>query len=455
MDVMDVPQKRPPLFSNKVLVGLTIPIVIDALLAIVAGMVDSAMVSSAGEAAVSAVSLVDAVNLLFISVFSSIAVGGSVVTTQYVGSRNYAKASVSANQLLYASTAIATVLMALLLCLRVPLLRLVYGSIEADVFENANTYFFYTLLGYPFFAIGASAAAVLRSMGKNRQSVIITITYNLLNVAGNAILIYGFDMGVAGAAISTSFSRVVYAALGLVLAHRKSLPAHFEKLLKFKLDMDIMRRVLHIGMANGVEGGLFHVGKILIASLVSVFGTIAIAAYSVSTTISNIGWTIVSAFGTVILTVVGQCIGAGEQEQAKTYTKKLIAAATVAMFSIFGSIFFLRNYLVLLFDFGPEALEASAYYTGVCALCSVFSLYSFSFVPMNAFRAAGDVRYAVTVSVVSMFAFRVALCYIINALFPAVGLMCVYIGMWADWAFRSVMNVLRYRSGKWLHKQLI
>jgi len=448
-------ETRPPLFTNRRLVSLTVPIIIDALLAIVAGMVDSAMVSSAGEAAVSAVSLVDSVNLLFIAVFSALAIGGSVVTAQYIGSRNYKQASLSANQLLYAATAIATVFMLVLLFLRENVLRLVYGRIDADVFENASIYFFFTLLGYPFFAIGSSSAAVLRSMGKNRQAVTITIAYNILNVIGNATLIYGFRLGVAGAAISTTCSRMVYAILGLILAHSKKLPAHFTQLWKFRLDFSMMRRVLRIGLANGLENGLFQIGKVLISSLVSSFGTISIAANSVAFTLNNIGWTIIGSFGTVLLTVVGQCVGAAQPEQAKAYVKKLLTVATTVMFALFGSIFLLRHQLVQLFDFGPEALEAAAYYTGISALLSIFSMYSFSFVPMSAFRAAGDIRYAVTLSVSSMFALRVALCYLLNALFPTLGLMCVYIGMWADWALRAVMNFKRFRSGKWLHRQLI
>ncbi len=452
---MDAPASRPPLFTNRALLSLTIPIVVDGLLGIVAGMVDSAMVSSAGEAAVSAVSLVDAINILFISVFASIAVGGSVVTTQYVGSRNYKQACVSANQLFYAGTAISTVLMIIMLCLKESILRLIYGSIEADVFENAVTYFSITLLGYPFSAMGNACTAVLRSMGKNRQAVTTSITFNIVNVIGNAVLIYGFHMGVAGAAISTTFSRMVFAAMGLFLAHNKKLPVHFSKLLRFRLDFDVMRRVLRIGLTNGMESSLFHIGKILISSLVSSFGTVFIAANSVSFTINNIGWTIVGGFGTVLLTVVGQCVGAGETEQAKLYTKKLLAVATVVSVVLFSSVFFLRNSLVRLFDFGPEALEVSAYYTGVSALFSIFTLYSFSFVPMNAFRAAGDIRYAVTLSITSMFAFRVASCYLVNALFPSLGLMCVYVGMGLDWLFRSVMNIIRFRSGKWLHKKVI
>jgi len=452
---MEVTEPRPPLFSNKALVSLIIPIAVDALLSIIAGMVDSAMVSSAGEAAVSAVSLVDSINILFISLFASIAVGGSVVTTQYVGSRNYKDGCTSANQLFYVATAVATVVMLLLLWLKEPILHLVYGHIEADVFRNAVTYFSITLMGYPFSAMGNSCTAVLRSMGKNRQAVTASITFNVVNVIGNAILIYGFHMGVAGAAISTTFSRFVYFVLGICMTHRKSLPVHFEKLFHIRLDFGIMRRVLRIGLTNGMESALFHVGKILISSLVSSFGTVFIAANSVSFTINNIGWTIVGSFGTTLLTVVGQCIGADQPEQAKTYTKKLLAAATATMVVMFSCVFLLRHRLVMLFDFGPEALETCAYYTGVSAIFSICTLYSFSFVPMNAFRAAGDVQYAVTLSITSMFAFRVASCYVINAIFPQLGLMCVYVGMGLDWLFRSVMNIRRFYSGKWLHKKVI
>lgn len=452
---METLEKRPLMFTNKALVTMTIPIILDALLSIVAGLVDSAMVSSAGEAAVSAVALIDSLNLLFISAFSGIAIGGSVVTSQYVGKRDYKHASVSANQLLYLSTAVATFFMVLLLCIRVPLLRWIYGALEENVFRNANTYFFFTLLGYPFFAIGASGAAVLRSMGKNRQSVTITIFYNILNVIGNATLIYGFNLGVAGAAISTTCSRVVYAALGVWLAHNKNLPAHFEDVLKFKLDWDVIRRVFKIGMTNGLEGSLFHIGKISISSLVSSFGTVLIAANSVANTLNNVGWTIVGGFPTVMLSVVGQCIGAGEQEQAKYYTKKLLRAASVTSYVLFSLIFLLRYQLVRLFDFDPETLKVCGYYTGAIALFALVCRYSYAFGPLQAFRAAGDIRYTTTLGLASMFGFRVGLCYVLHWLFPQLSLMCVCFGMLADWSFRSIMNTIHLRRGKWLHKRLV
>lgn len=452
---MELTERKPLLFTNKALMAMVIPEMLASLLAIVAGLVDSVMVSSAGEAAVSAVSLVDTINLLFITAFTGMANGGSVITSQFVGKKDYKQACVSANQLLYLATAVATGLMTVLLCFREPVLRLVYGQLEADVFQNASTYFLFTLLGFPFFAMGASSTAVLRSVGKNRQAVSTAITYNVLNVIGNAILIYGFHMGVAGAAISTSLSRVVYAALGLWLAHKKSLPAHFEELLKFQLDKDVLRRVFRIGITNGTENSLFHVGKVLISGLLATFGTAAIAAYSASYTLNNIGWVIVSSFGTVMLPVVGQCVGAGEPEQAKLNIKKLVGAATVVMLALFPTIFLLRNQLVLLYDFEEETLKLAAYYTGVGAVASIISLYSFSFVPANGFRAAGDIRFTMIFSTASMFVFRVGLCFVVNAIWPAAGPLTLYIGMWADWIFRTVVNIIRYRSGKWLHKRLV
>ena len=452
---MELTERRPLLFTNKALVAMVIPEMLSGILAIVAGLVDSVMVSSAGEAAVSAVSLVDTINLLFITAFTGMANGGSVVTSQYIGSKDHKKACISANQLLYLATAVATGLMAVLLCFRGPVLRLVYGQLDADVFSNASTYFLFTLLGFPFFAMGASATAVLRSARKNRQAVTVAITYNVLNVIGNAILIYGFHMGVAGAAISTSLSRVMYAALGLWLAHKKSLPAHFEGLLKFRLDKDVLRRVFRIGITNGTENSLFHVGKVLISGLLATFGTASIAAYSASYTINNIGWAVIISFSTVMLTVVGQCVGAGETEQAKLNMKKLMGAATATLLVLFSGIFFLRNQLVRLYDFEPETLKMAAYYTAAGALASVTSLYSFSFVPASGFRAAGDIRFTMIFSAACMFVCRVGFSFVAYWIKPELGPLCIYIGMWADWVVRTVVNIIRFRSGRWIHKRLV
>lgn len=448
-------EKRSLMFSNKDLVSMTIPVMLSSILSIVAGMVDSAMVSSSGPAAVSAVSLVDVLNILFITIFSGMASGGGVIMSQYIGHRDYKQAKATANQIVYITVTMATVVMLLLLCFQERVLRLIYGELDADVLENCKTYFFLTLFGYPFSATGESSVYVLRSMGKNRQAAVCTISFNVVNVIGNAILIYGFGMGVAGAAIATTASRITYAIMGLWMASDKKLLAHFENLLKFRFDFHIIRRILRIGSASSLEFGLFYGGRILITSLIATFGTVIITANSVANTLNNVGWTIVGAFGTALMPVIGQCIGADEKEQAKYYMKKMVGAGTVAMFVLFSVVYLLRHQLVRLYDFDQETLKVCAYYTGIHALFSMGAFYSWAFTPVSGFRAAGDVRYATVLAVGSMFVFRVALSYLLNAVFPTLGLMCVIIGAAVDWGFRSVMNVIRYRSGKWLYKKVI
>lgn len=448
-------EKRSLMFSNKDLVALTIPVMLSSILSIIAGMVDSAMVSSSGPAAVSAVSLVDAINILCITLFSGMASGGGVIMSQYIGHRDYKQARATANQIVYITVSMAIVVMTLLLCFREHVLRLVYGDLETDVFENCKTYFFLTLWGYPFSAIGESSVYVLRSMGKNRQASTCTISFNVVNVIGNAVLIYGFGMGVAGAAIATTASRITYAIMGIWMASNKNLLAHFENLLKFRIDFRIIRRVVRIGSASSLEFGLFYGGRILITSLVATFGTIMITANSVANTLNNVGWVIVGAFGTAMMPVIGQCIGADEKDQAKYYMKKMVGAGTITMFVVFSVVYLLRHQLVRLYDFDAETLDACAYYTGIHALFAMGAFYSWAFAPVSGFRAAGDVRYATVLAIGSMFVFRVALSYLLNYLFPSLGLMCVIIGAAVDWGFRSVMNVVRYRSGKWLYKRVI
>jgi len=451
---MDAAKGKTLLFSNKALVSLAIPLIFDQIFVLLAGMLDSAMVSTAGETAVSAISLVDSINALCVTIFAAIANGGVVVTAQYIGSRNPEKARQSANQLMYATVAISTLMMTVLLCSIPQTLGLVYGSLAPEVFENAKIYFFFTLLGYPFCAIGNGSAALLRSMAKSRPAFYLTLISNILNVIGNAILIYGFGLGVMGAAISTTFSRIVWAVAGLIMLRGKKLPFRVTQLWKVRLDFDIMKRVLNIGVANGMENGLFQVGKLLVSSLISTFGTVYIAAHSVAFTVCGLGWAIPGALGTLLLTVVGQCMGAGEKEQAVMYTKKIMKIGNILIYAVFGLIFLLRGLLVRIFSFAPETLDVCAYFVGVAAGATMLSPYVYSFLPVSSFRAAGDTKYAVTMAVSTMFIFRVGLGYLLGGFF-GMGLIGIWIAMWADWTCRSVLNFVRLRNGKWLTKKVI
>lgn len=286
------------------------------------------------------------------------------------------------------------------------------------------------------------------------DSVMVSLGASFLNIAGNAVMIYIFRLGAAGAAIATTFSRLVWAVVAMVIVHNKRLPVYFEKLLQFRFDFPVMKQVVRLGAANGLESGLFEVGRVLVSRLVASFGTVFIAAHYVASTVCNVGWTMVCSLGTVILFVVGQCIGAGKPEQAKEYTKKMIIIANVMVWVFFGLVFLLRYFVVGLFDFEKETLAVAGHYTGLGALVAIVTFYGCAFVPVSAFRAAGDVKYSVTLAIFSMFAFRVGLSYLLNALFD-LGLYSVWIGMGVDWTFRSVHNVIHFHRGKWLTKKLI
>lgn len=451
---METLNQRTPMFSNRALINLGIPIALNSLMAIFMGMADSVMVSSAGAAAVSAVSLVDAVNNVFTTAFDAIPIGGSIVTSQYIGARQYEKAKESVRQILYSGVLIALVCMTLLLCFRKQVLNLIYGTIEQDVFDHAVTYFTLTLISFPFMVTGCTATATLRAMAKNRQAVTITISVNLLNVIGNAILIYGFKMGVAGAAISTTLGRIVWCFWGLLAIRSKKLPLQVKHIFPIRVNWNVMKRVLRVGITNGFENGLFYIGRLAVSSLIASLGTIYVAAYSLASNLNNFGWVMLSTFSTTAMTVVGQCIGAGEKGQAKQNSKKLLIAGTVTMLVTFSLVFIFRNQLVRLYDLTPEELDVAAYHTGVAALLTIFSGYSMSFVPMGMFRAAGDIRYPIIVTISTMAVFRVGLSYLLCLGFN-LGLMSVWLGMAADWLCRTILNSIHFSRGKWLDKKLI
>lgn len=446
--------QKPLMFTNRALVSLALPIAFESLLSIMAGLVDSAMVSSVGEAAVSAISLIDSINLLLIGFFSALSYGGTVVVSQYIGNGNRAAAKESSKQVIYAVTIVSLVVTLLVLPFVSQIIDLIYPGLETDVFEYSKSYFFITVIGYAPVAIGLACSSLLRAQGKSRTAFFHGTIVNMLNVVGNAFFIYVCDMEVAGAALSTTLVRFLYGVLGIILLKNKSLDVPLEKIFRYRPDFGILKKIFLIGGTNGLETSLFYIGKLVLSSLIASFGTIATAAYAVSFNIFNIAANCICSLGTTLLTVVGQCIGAGETEQARHYTKKLTLVGSILVLAFYGTIFLLKNKLVLLFGFSDEALRESAYYTGVGALVSIFSIYAHAFIPMNAFRAAGDVRYPLVVSLTSMFVFRIGLAFVLAKVFD-MGLMSVWLGMGADWIFRAILNFFRIRGDRWLNKKIV
>jgi len=342
-----------------------------------------------------------------------------------------------------------------LLCalLRAPLLRGLFGSADAAVLSDAQNYFFFTALSYPFIAVYNSGAAIFRSMGNSKVSLKASLISNVINIIGNAICIYGLGWGVVGAAVPTLISRIVGAVLILWLLRNRSLRISLTNWREFRLRPDMVRRILGIGVPNGLESGMFQIGKILVQGLIASLGTVSIAANAVCGTLSALPQIPAQAIGLGMTTVVGQCVGAGDYKQAQTYIKKLTIMATAFHGVLCVLFFFAIPWMLMPFGLSSETVRLATHLQQVYYLVGALT-WALSFTFPNGLRAAGDVKFTMTASVLSMWIFRIGFSYLLVSFF-GLGVDGVWYAMYIDWAVRIVAFQLRYFSGKWKTKRII
>ncbi len=429
------------------------------------GACDTVMVSSVGEAGVSGVSLIDQLTQLFIQLFAAFATGGAVVSSQYLGHKSDEKARSAARQLLNISTFVAVIIIAFCLPLRRIILSMIYGGAGEAVMQNALVYFVWVLLSFPFLAIYNSCAALYRSMGNSKVSLKVSLVMNFTNIAGNALLIYGAKIGVAGAGIATLASRVIAAFVMIYLLARPSAKnsgqIYFEKLWKIEISCEMIRKILKVAIPSGIENSVFHIGKILVYSFMSGFGLAAIAANAITNTIASFSNIPAQAIGLASVTVIGQCIGAGEKQQAKSYGRKMMKEAYLGMFTVAMAIFLLAPILVRAFNLSDEARILATRVIRTCMIANIF-FWPMSFTMPNILRASGDAKFTMIVSNISMWLFRVLFSFLISKYllykFPentAIALYGIWFGMYIDWIFRGLCFGIRFHRNRWLDKKVI
>ena len=408
------------LFSGSALRRLIIPLLIEQVLVVAVGMIDVMMISFAGEAAVSGVSLVDMIAVIMIDIFAALGTGGAVICSQMVGAGNREKARDVAGQLCVLCVLISSAATLACLCLRVPLLRLFFGSIEEDVMQSAVTYFTITALSYPFLALYNACAAVYRAAGDSRRGMMTSMWMNLINIAGNAVFIFVFHIEVAGVALATLISRVVAALMITRHMSSEKAPIRLPEWRKLRLERSMVRRILHIGVPNGLENGFFDLGRALVVSIIATFGTVQIAANAVANSLDSLGCLPGRAMNLAMLTVVGQLIG--------------ILVPLPLIMKLYPGL-------------SPEARDLTMLlvyiHNGFASL-----LWPLSFTLPNALRAAGDVRYTMTVSIVSMAVCRIALSVVLGSML-GLGALGVWYAMLVDWVVRITCFIVRFERGKW------
>ena len=442
-----------PLFEQRDIRRLLLPLVMEQFLAVSMGMADTLMVSGVGEAAVSSVSLVDSLNILILQILAALASGGAVVASQYLGRQDGDNARRSAAQL-FSVVGIATgAAMVVCIVLSRVILRGVFGSIDEDVMAFSQIYFIISAVSYPFMGLYSAGAALFRAQGNSKVSMRASLVMNVINIGGNALLIYGFGLGVLGAALATLFGRVVAAVWVLVQQQQMENPLRVSEPADLLPRRELVGRILAIGVPSGLENGMFQIGKLCVSSLTSTLGTAAIAANAVAGSVSTMANIPGNTMSLAMIPVVGRCLGAGDKKQAKHYAVLLLGIAAAGLFVTNAVLFFVIPTVAVWFSLSAEAL---AMCVTVVRWFSVFSVFFWagSFTLPNALRSGGDAKFTMLVSIVSMWTFRVVLSYFF-VLQLHMGLTGVWFGMFIDWICRCLCFGIRFIRGKWMEHEVI
>lgn len=440
------------MFSNRDLKKLIIPLIIEQTLSITIGMTDIMMISVAGEAAVSGVSLVDMINMLLLNIFAALSTGGAVVSAHYLGKKERGYANESAKQLLIVTLAISVVIMIIALLGNRRLLHLVYGNIGEDVMKNAVTYLSISAFSYPFIALYNSGAALFRTMGNSKISMMTALFMNIIHITSNAVLLYGFHFGVEGIAISSLLSRMLSCMIMLTLLKSSKNMIYIDKYFSIRPKLSIIKKILHIGIPNSFENSFFQLGRILLVSVITFYGTVQITANAVANTIDYFGCIPAQAIGLAMITVVGRCVGAGDYQQARHYTKKLMKTAYGISVILHLLILAFLPLILDIYRLSEDTYSLARLLVVIHEGSAIF-IWPASFTMPNALRASGDVRYTMVTSISSMVLMRIGLGILLGMVFK-MGAMGVWIGMIVDWLYRAVFFSVRFKRGKWMYQKI-
>ena len=441
-------EKEYSLFTNKDILQLVIPLFFEQLLFLLVGSADTLMVAGLGEASISAVSLVDMFNSCICSIIFAVATGGAVVVSQYIGAGSLVRAREGARQLL-AVVLVAGVAVFLLGNLFLnEIINILYGKLAEDVHTAVLSYFSITLWAFPGIAVYGGCAALFRAINRTKRTMYISLISNIINVIGNALLIYGFNLGVAGAAYATLFSRVVAVAIIIFMIHDRSLNIFIDFRKGFRISWQFVKKILFIGIPGGVESGVFQLGRVLVLGLIASYGTREIAANAVANTIDYLGCVCGNVFCLAVVTVIGRAVGAGEVKQVRYYVSKMMTWAYTSHIVWNILIFALTPLILSCFSKIDVDTKHLAFYLILIHNGLGMLMWPVTFVFPCILRSMNDVKFTMIISVGSMIVVRIGCSYLIADWINS-GVLAVWIAMVFDWIVRSCGFYWRYQSGAW------
>ena len=425
---------------------MILPLLMEQFLLMLVGLADTMVVRYAGEAAVSGVSLVNSFNTIFINLFTALASGGAVVVSQYLGRRDMKMASESSSQLLMVATVFAVVISIPVLIWKVPLLKGLFGKVEPDVMEACKTYLRISVYSFPALGIYNAGTALYRSIGKTSVTMKISIVSNLINVAGNLIGVFVFRAGVAGVAYPSLIARTFSAVVITLLCFREKEVRYVGRWI-FQWNRELLKKMLSIAIPNGVESGIFQFVKVALSSVVALFGTYQIAANGISQSIWSVAALISVTMGPVFITVIGQCMGAGDIRQAEYYFRKLTKVTVCISVAWNTLIFLITPLLIKIFAVSRQTGQMILYLVLIHNIANAV-VFPFADPLGKGLRAAGDAMFTMGISLFTTIGVRLILSILLGIVLD-LGVIGIALAMCLDWTVRGVIFWIRFRQGKW------
>ena len=385
-------------------------------------------------------------NTIFINLFTALASGGAVVVSQYIGRRDMKMASESSSQLLMVATVFAVVISIPVLIWKVPLLKGLFGKVEPDVMEACKTYLRISVYSFPALGIYNAGTALYRSIGKTSVTMKISIVSNLINVAGNLIGVFVFRAGVAGVAYPSLIARTFSAVVITLLCFREKEVRYVGRWI-FQWNRELLKKMLSIAIPNGVESGIFQFVKVALSSVVALFGTYQIAANGISQSIWSVAALISVTMGPVFITVIGQCMGAGDIRQAEYYFRKLTKVTVCISVAWNTLIFLITPLLIKIFAVSRQTGQMILYLVLIHNIANAV-VFPFADPLGKGLRAAGDAMFTMGISLFTTIGVRLILSILLGIVLD-LGVIGIALAMCLDWTVRGVIFWIRFRQGKW------
>ncbi|HEY4389756.1 MAG TPA: MATE family efflux transporter [Paenibacillus sp.] len=437
----------------KQIIAIIIPILVDQAFIILMSLLNTAMISSSGVAAVSAVSMVDSLNIFLINVFVAVATGGTVIVAQYKGRGDNEMVSKSAAQAISAVAIISVFISAFVVIFHVPTINLLFGRADADVLQSAKIYLIGSCISYPFIAIFQAVNGALRGVAETKACLGLSLIMNITFLALNVLFITVLDMGVMGLIISMLTARILGMVTSVIYLLKYNQTLRFRIQNALRLNWNILKKIMIIGVPFAAEQMFFNGGKLLTQTFIVQLGTLAITVNAISGSISLLFQIGANALSIAVVTVVGQCIGRRNIADARKYVKSFLGLSTV--FFIIGDIILLPLFPLIVRLFSPPAeIIPTIFQLTVLIAIAQPLFWSFSFITPSALRAAGDSNFTSISSLLSMWLLRVILGYLLGITF-GFGIMGVWIAMVTEWVVRGSMFMWRFKGEKWYSRKLI